>query len=333
MFDGRLLKSKPSGVRDIAVGLSKGLRALEGEGRLDLIVAGSPGADSCDLQIESRGFMHFGLPRAARQKGADRILVPRQTIPIISKIPIVPVFHDIGFLRLPEKYRRNFVRDFTTKMAGKTSTSLAVSEYTANEVSEYGFPVSITPLPIQAIHDIRWAPVYDDPYILCVAAHEPHKNLVGLVRAWKAADIHDARLIICGRSGVETTALMAAIDTENIERIELVANLEDEAYEELLSGCVGYIQPSFDEGLCIPALDLAAAGAPTAVSSLGNLGYIYSKGGAEVFDPYSIEEMAKHLNRLLYDESFKRAIISWNKSNISLTDWREVANVALGAMS
>lgn len=334
LFDGRLLTSKPSGVRDITLGLIEGFRQLAQDDKLEFVVAGDRAHEEVDVLLPSRAFMHCSLPFAALRFRADRIIVPRQTVPLISSVRSIPVFMDIGFLRIPQFYSKHLIRDLTTKVAAKSREIVAISEYTANELAEAGLAASVVPLPIQAIHPIDWKPALEDRYLLCVAAQEPHKNLARLVEAWCEVDVRGWRLVICGRSGAASPEIRETIKGLGLEEsVQVVSGLDDVAYESLLAGCAGYVQPSFDEGLCIPALDLAAAGAPTVVSALGNLGFVYGNSGVpSTFDPYSVSSIAQAIKRLLQDEDFRHEISSWNLANITLTDWTTVARAVLGAV-
>ncbi|MHC6229962.1 glycosyltransferase [Arthrobacter sp. MMS24-T111] len=334
VFDGRLLTSKPSGVRDITLGLVAGFRQLAEDGKLDFVVAGDRAHDEIDVILPSRGFMHFSLPLAAARHRADRIIVPRQTVPFISAVRSIPVFMDIGFLRVPQFYSKHLVRDLTTKYAARCREIVAISEYTANELAEEGLSTSVVPLPIQAIHPIEWRPAPEDRYVLCVAAQEHHKNLARLVEAWNEVDACGWRLVICGRPGAASLEIRDAIKRLGLEdSVQVVSGLDDVAYQSLLAGCSGYVQPSFDEGLCIPALDLAAAGAPTVVSALGNLGLVYGSSGVpSTFDPYSTASIAQSIKRVLEDQEFRHQISTWNLANVALTDWAAVARTVLSGI-
>jgi glycosyltransferase involved in cell wall biosynthesis len=241
---------------------------------------------------------------------------------------------DIGFLRVPEFYSKHLIRDLTTRYAARSRELVAISEYTANELAKAGLSNSVVPLPIQAIHAIAWTPAPEDRYLLCVAAQEPHKNLARLVQAWSEVDVAGWRLVICGRPGAATPELRDTISELRLgESVQVVSGLDDDAYASLLAKCSAYIQPSFDEGLCIPALDLAAAGAPTAVSELGNLGFLY--GNSQIsssFDPYSVSSISKSIERLLHNEEFRQQISMWNRENVTITNWEAVAEAALGGL-
>lgn len=332
LMDGRVLAAKPSGVRDIASGMVQGFKQLAREGLVDFLLAGCD--NSFDQVIPAQGYMHAGLPWTAARIGADRIFVPRQTRPLLSSVQTVPLFHDIGFFRLPDAYPTASSIGATTRLAALSRKSLSVSQFTAMEMAEAGIAGEVQALPIQAIHSLNWVPDEEDKYILCIAVQEPHKNLVRLVEAWDEAETGTSRLVICGRLGAESDALNRVIaDSKKSSRIEVKSGLSDHEYVELLNGCWGYIQPSLYEGLCIPALDLAAAGAPTAVSSSGNLGALYMGAPRnQVFEATSRTDIAESIGALLHDQGFRNNAVRWNTENIKLTDWRKVAAVALEGM-
>ncbi|MDV8146991.1 glycosyltransferase [Arthrobacter sp. B10-11] len=197
-----------------------------------------------------------------------------------------------------------------------------------------GISNRVEALPIQAIHTLNWSPRDEARYLLCIAVQEPHKNLVRLVEAWSRADTQDFMLVICGRPGEETKSLLDAVSSSmKADSIKVTSGLSDDEYLDLLNGCWGYIQPSLYEGLCIPALDVAAAGVPSAVSTSGNLGNIYlNTPKHQVFDALSVPEMACSIESLLHDADFRRQASQWNLTNVKVTDWREVASVALAGM-
>jgi len=331
-MDGRVLAAKPSGVRDIAAGMAEGFRQLSGEGRVDFVVAGHD--SSFDLVIPRRLFMHGGLPLAAARLRADRIFVPRQTKPFLSVVPTVPLFHDIGFFRAPNVYPGRSSIGVTTRIAARSRQALAVSQFTADEMADAGISTRVRALPIQAIHSLDWKPQTEEKYLLCIAVQEPHKNLERLVEAWDAADTLGCKLVICGRPGEASIALARAIaSSPKTSAISVKAGLSDSEYLQLLEGCWGYIQPSLYEGLCIPALDLAAAGAPSAVSSSGNLGRVYQGAPSpQVFDAERTSDIVLSIESLIHDDDFRKKASRWNTANVQLTDWRKVAQDAITGM-
>jgi glycosyltransferase involved in cell wall biosynthesis len=335
IYDGRLLAAPPSGVRDIAVGLLSGLFALAARGSVDVLVAQSvPPSSASETQIPARAFMHLGLPLAAIRSRADRIFIPRQTVPVISHVPSVPLFHDIGFIRNPEIYPNERRIEATTRLAARSRYGVAVSSFTATEMSQSGLTGTVRALPIAAIHSVEAAPDLANPYLLCVAAQQPHKNLVRLIEAWQVARTDGMRLVICGRAGKDTVRIRELLkEMRGTTSVTLVSGLDDSEYAAILSSAWGYVQPSLYEGLCIPALDLAAAGVPMVVSSYANLGAVFSDGPpAQTFDPLSVGSIAASLEALIFDNDFRRDSKLFNLAHVKMTDWEDVARQTLDAM-
>ncbi|QHT56879.1 glycosyltransferase family 4 protein [Cellulomonas sp. H30R-01] len=332
LVDGRLLAPGHSGVRDVAVGLVDALRATAGPGQ-ELLVAGR--GPAYDVDVAGPGFMHLQLPRAALATRSDVVLVPRQARPLLSPVPVVPVFHDVGFLRARAMYRSSWPVRAADRSARWSRRGLAVSEFTVDEVVAARSRVALRALPLGALHPVRWQPHEDDPYVLCVAVQEPHKNLERLVRAWGEARPAGVRLVLCGRAGEATEGIRRALAGLGPEvAVECVAGLADDEYARLLEGCTAYVQPSFYEGLCIPALDLAAAGAPTVVGRAGNLGRVFA-GAPEhaTVDPSSIGDLAGALRAVVGDAGVRRALSDWNRAHVTLTDWDEVGRAAWSVLA
>jgi len=336
IMDGRLLESRASGVRDVAVGMSEGLRKLSDEGLIDFETVGSDAPPSLSLSIDrripSRGFMHVGLPNVARKAGADAIFVPRQTRPVLSPVPVIPLIHDVGFWRVPDLYPASKAIQVSTRIASTSRVAAAVSAFTASEMRVFGFKQQIVDLGLGAAHKLDWTPNSIDPFILCVGVQTRHKNLLRLVRAWKLAKTEGVRLVICAKEGDETAAIKDELRDWKPSSINLVQGLSDDRYQELLSTCTGYIQPSLYEGLCVPVMDVAAAGVPVAVSSDGNTGSVFAGLEGAVFDPHSDWAIAESVERLIGDTSYRSRASEWNLRNIRLTDWTESARALAGAI-
>lgn len=334
LFDGRVLEGGSSGVRDIAAGIVAGMRALQLRGEVDFTVATVGETPETDLRLPARFFMHVSLPSAALRGGFDRILVPRQTVPVLSAIRSVPVFHDIGFIERPDLYRETRAITATTKLSSRSRTALAVSKYTADRMDARGLKKNVISMEIGAVHRIDWVPDRVSPYVLCIAAQEPHKNLPTLIEAWGALGEAGATLVLCGRSGTDSRAVQQAVsELPDPSAVRIASGLNDGEYARLLSGASGYVQPSLYEGLCIPAMDMAAAGVPMVVANASNLGARFAGAPAgQCIDATDTQALTRALAMLLHDEGFRARSSAYNSSSVLMTDWVEVARRALGAM-
>ncbi|WP_082099714.1 glycosyltransferase [Demequina maris] len=335
-FDARAIEGNYSGVRDIAVGLLEGLRIYCSEVRNIQVVAVGSSQESAvaDEVLASRGFMEFGLPRLAQSMRASAIFVPRQTAPMLRTVPTYAVFHDVGFLDIPGSYTRDRRMRATTRWAGASARALTVSEFTRERLAARGITRSARALPIGAIHDYRrTASTSTDGrrYLLYVAAFQPHKNVERLVSAWEQAETEGYDLVVCGRGGARESAVHAAVrSSRKAESIHLVSGLSSEDYGALFSNAHAYIQPSFYEGLGIPALDAAAMGTPIAVAGAAHLGRVFADGPpGMIFDPSRVTDIARAIEQLLHDPSSRGLFSDHAKATVRLTDWVQVAREAL----
>ena len=329
LVDGRLLTSNRSGVRDVAEGLIGGLSKLRRNGEIELEVAGVERGPGTTEVLPRRGFMHWHLPRLARRCGADAIIVPRQTVPYRSAVRSSALIHDVGFMMHPEEYGPSREIQATTRLAMRRPALLSVSAFTTMELRRVGFEGDIQTLPIEAIHAVEWAPDHEDPYVLTVGVQNNHKNLVRLVQAWDMADTGSARLVICAGPGNDQGATAAAVAGAR-KQVSLVSGLSDLDYRRLLQACIAYVQPSIYEGLGIPLLDLAAAGAPVGGSRTGNTGFVLNGAPAESkFDPYDVRSMAATLTKLTTSEPFRASMSRWASDAVGMTDWESVARAAV----
>lgn len=333
-FDGRVFHGGVSGVRDIAEGIVRGLRMLENEGALQLTIFKAGRGEDPSTIGPSRFFMHGALPWVATRRNYDRIIIPRQTVPIVSKVPVAPIFHDIGFIRRPDLYARQPSVECASRRAAASSHAVAVSSFTSRELTEARLRTSTPVLSLAAIHDMGWSPSRARPYILYVAAHQPNKNIVRAITAFDIANVSDIDFVICGRGGAETDRVqLARARAVKRDRIRLVSGLSRAEYEGLFRGAHLYFQPSLYEGLGIPALDAAAAGQPVIAGRSTNLADVFrGSPTGQLFDPTSVEQMAHSLEIGVYDDAFRQASSSFNRQAVQLTDWRRVAEETLRAL-
>lgn len=333
--DARLLNRPMSGVGQIATGLIEGLASVADRGDIELKVMVNRGVNftgSHKGRELRKPAMHLWFPAALALDSVSAGLVPRQTRPLLSFKPVVPLFHDIGFLRVPELYTKDRLRDATTRWAGMSNLSLAVSSYTKSEMAAAGIGRMVVALPIGALRNFTWHPRGDDKFVLCIAAQEPHKNLPRLIDAWARSGISDLSLVLCGRKGRDSARVDRAVATARAagSRIVLLEAVSDERLTELMAGCWAYVQPSLYEGLCIPAMDMAAAGVPLVVGDESNLGAVFGPAGTGgVTNARSVDELSRALLAIVRDHAYRESVSSSSSRAVGITNWVHVAEVVI----
>ncbi len=142
-----------------------------------------------------------------------------------------------------------------------------------------------------------------DKYFLFVGNLKPHKNLAGLIRAYRIAgdQLKDFPLMVVGKKEGFLQA-----DSESQQLIEQFALhgeirfldfVPEEDLPSLYRLATATIFPSLYEGFGLPAIEAMSAGSPLAVSNVASLPEVCGDA-ALYFDPHQPEDIARMLIQL-----------------------------------
>lgn len=138
-------------------------------------------------------------------------------------------------------------------------------------------------------------------YVLFVSRIDPRKNLSGLVRAVavlrERPGFEGFRLLVAGSKGWGFDTVEAVLsDTGGAAWTEFLGHVSDDQLDELYLNASVFVCPSITEGFGMPPLEAMAYGTPVACSTGGALPEVVGEA-AEMFDPFSIEEMVEAMVR------------------------------------
>jgi alpha-1,3-rhamnosyl/mannosyltransferase len=131
---------------------------------------------------------------------------------------------------------------------------------------------------------------------------KPHKNIARLFRAMKLLRERkqgDIQLLVVGDDAVWKPALVQECLRLGLqEMVKFVSFVSEDVLPVVYAGAELVIQPSTLEGFGLPVLEAMACGTPVVCSNAASLPEV---GGdaAEYFDPYSVEDMAGAIERVL----------------------------------
>jgi glycosyltransferase involved in cell wall biosynthesis len=148
---------------------------------------------------------------------------------------------------------------------------ICVSEFTREQAVRLGGIDSQRTSVVHLGVDPAWTAgagsrnVSTSPYLVFVGLVKPHKNLLGLLRAFEilmAAIPH--RLVVVGRHTSVRDVDRAALDLARRlgSRVELLENVPRARLIQVVAGADLLVQPSFHEGFGLPPLEAMAAGTP-----------------------------------------------------------------------
>ena len=298
----------------------------------------------------------WALSRAISAKKLDLFFFPSvySFVPIGSRVPIIVTVHDAiaelhPELIFPTLRSKLFWRAKVKLACAQARLILTVSEYAKRCVTEQlgialsrlrvvneasdpvfrQFDLETGGLPIGRLGQIS----PKARYLVYVGGFSPHKNLTMLVNVFQQLQSQpqfaDLRLLLVGDYEKDVfyscyTQVLEQVKQAGLqERVLFPGYLADQDLARILNGAQALVLPSFSEGFGLPAIEAAACGAPTVVTTKSPLPELLGEGTIGV-DPKDRAALLNALQTILSDpprrEAMRRAALaaaarlSWENS-------------------
>jgi len=303
-------------------------------------------------KIAANPFLRLGLDLAmqVRQDRPDLLHV-QYTAPIGCCVPTVVSVHDVSFLEHPEYFTRDRAWQLqwtvrrTVKRAAKILTGSEFSKWSILKVYGDLEEDKVVVVPNAAASEFRPIPRESAtavlrerfsiaaPFILSVGDLQPRKNQIGLIRAFarmvKAFPQFKQHLVLAGKeTWFADQVHRAARDSGVADRIRFFGFVSDQDLLQLYNGCDVFIFPSFYEGFGLPALEAMACGRAVVCSHTSALPEVVD-GAAILFDPYSIDEIARAIADLLLDSELRLRYERLGLQRAAHFSWQKTAQRTL----
>jgi glycosyltransferase involved in cell wall biosynthesis len=285
---------------------------------------------------EQLAFARFNLRRA------DLLWAPHYNIPITGTPRLVVTVHDVMHLALPEYSNRWLRRRYATTMYAavrrRAAAVICASDFTRREFERMVGPGPATHVVHNGVHP-SWfdtPPVAHAasarPYIVFVGLAKPHKNLVGLLRAFAMiADRVPHDLMIIGSQRDTLRTIDRRIEQEAAPlngRVRFAKHLELSALQQCVAGADALVQPSFYEGFGLPPLEAMAAGTPCLASRIDPL--VEVCGDAAMYcDPRDPADIARRLLELLESRETRQQLSARGRERAHAFSWDRSATQTL----
>lgn len=268
--------------------------------------------------------------------------------PIRAKKRIVTI-HDIFHLAFKELYspfERVYIKLLINSALNLSDMIITVSNFSKSEIIKY---TQIKEDKIKVIYNgvnkekfkvydkkdlekIRLKYRLPDRFILFVGNIKPHKNLKGLLKAFKVVIEEldeDLFLVITGKQEgflKGDTEIFKLINTNPLlkKRIFLTGYINEKDLPILYNLAELFIFPSFYEGFGLPPLEAMACGCPTVVSRIPPLLEICGDATYYV-DPYNINDIAKGIIEVLSKKELRETLIKKGFERVKLFSWENSA--------
>ncbi len=278
--------------------------------------------------------------------------VPHYNAPLFYPGQLITTVHDVCHMAqrqfFPGVLKRIYSGQFLQQVLNKSNHIITVSNFSKAEITKYfkvdaekihviynGVDPLFHPLnkeesdPVLAKHN------FPEEYLLFIGNVKPHKNILGLITAYKIALEQDSDLpplVILGQFKNLITGIpnLREIMQEQIlaKRILFTGYLPTEDLPAIYSRAMLFLFPSFYEGFGLPPLEAMACGAPVITSNVSSIPEVVGDAAIRV-DPYNTEEIADAIINLVGDQAKQQNLRKRGLEHIRLFSWKNSAQAHL----
>jgi glycosyltransferase involved in cell wall biosynthesis len=254
--------------------------------------------------------------------------------------------HGLSYRIIPEKISSQFVKSFNQGLSFILKNAdylVAVSETTKTELVNH---VGVPPERIYVVtHGVNkqfrreenQQEVWDrlrsnyslnSHYILYVGAIGIHKNIMGILSAYKRiSDNTDHNLVLVGPpDSAWDSAHRFVTDHNLLGRVHFLGyvNQAGNNLVDLYNGADLFVFPSFYEGWTSPPLEAMACGTPVITSNCSSMPDTVGSAAIQI-DPNNHEELANEIERILSDKTLQSELIAKGLKHAALYTWEKAA--------
>ena len=347
-IDVRMYRSSGIGVyiRNILKGLQK-----SGKYNIQLIVSdkesGLPDFQNFDFVVASSDIYTINeqieIPYLIRK--CDIFWSPNYNAPILpirAKKRVVTI-HDVCHLAFQQDFsfiKKTYAKLFMLGSVRLSDAILTISNFSKNEIIRYTncrenkiftVPIASDPscfFPSKLEEKILFldSQGLKRDYILYIGNVKPHKNIKGLIEAFRDSiekKIYDLDLVVLGKS-FQNYPLKEDIKQDPFlrDRVYFLDSINDESLKHFYSFAKCLVLPSYYEGFGMTPLEAMHCGCPTVVSNAASIPEVC--GDASVyFNPYSKSSIAKSIAKVVCDPETSKELIYKGFNQIKKFSWEK----------
>lgn len=255
----------------------------------------------------------FKLGSELRKLRADVFWSPGFIAPFSSKTPDVITVHDLTHLHYYSAAHKLYYDFLLKNIYKKTSRIVTVSEFTKNELMEWGgFSSEKIDVVYNSVEsgfnfnveaiNLEW------PYIFYAGNRRGYKNINRMIEAYSLSELPGAgvKLLLTGKFEPKIGALLDQLNIETM--VEFSGFIPDDDLPRYFKGALAVVYISLYEGFGLPILEGMATGVPVITSNLSCMPEI-AGNAAFLVDPLNLEEISNAMNKIAADEYFRNSLI------------------------
>lgn len=287
---------------------------------------------------------NLSLPRMLRKYRCDVLVSLNGFIPLKSPVPTVNVFHDMGYIHVPEQIEpitRAYYRWMFAACARASTRLATISEFSRKDISgNCHIPIGDISIVPNGVRDI-FRPLGESerqqvrdrfcrglPFFLFVGVLQPRKNVVNLLRAFarfKAETGSTTCLLVAGRRGWRDDAIGKTFEALPCkDDIIFTGYLEDEDLARVMAAATALTFVPFFEGFGVPVVEAMASGTPVLTSNVSSLPEV-AGDAALMVDPHDVEAMVDGMRRLDGDAGLRASLRTAGLARAPMYSWDRAA--------
>lgn len=297
-------------------------------------------------------WFEFSIAKAIKKHKADLFFSPDGYLSLRSKVPQIPVFHDLAFEHYPDDVHflaAKHYRYFFPRYAQKAKKILTVSEFSKADIQkQYGVKQDKIQVVYNGANSI-YKPV-DDPkreeikkkytqgeeYFLYVGALHQRKNITRLLLAYEQyakQNQEPKRLLIVGRKAWGNAEMESTYTQSDLlqEMVSFTGHLQLDELSEIMASAWYHVNVSYFEGFGIPILESMKCEVPVITSQGTSMVEVAGDACLKV-DPFSVESIANGLSQAHGDPALRNDLIQKAKISSQRFSWEKTANLVSNSL-
>ncbi len=289
-------------------------------------------------------WFEWSIPRILKKIKADVFLSPDAYLSLKTKVPSIPVFHDLNFEHYPKDLpvlERKYYRYFFPRYAKKAEQIVTVSEFSKKDiVTLYDVPPEKVNVVYNGVNeDFKPVPeaeqkTYRDkhskgfPFFIFVGALHPRKNLVRLFQAFDYfKDQHrtDIKLVVVGNKKYWTREIQEAFEEmKHNDEVYFSGRMTAEELHRAVGSALAMAYVSYFEGFGLPIIESFRCDTPVVTSNVTSMPEV-AGDAALLVDPFSVKSIAEGLEKIALDPELRAKLISKGRERSRMFTWQNSA--------
>ncbi|MEK7508419.1 MAG: glycosyltransferase family 1 protein [Patescibacteria group bacterium] len=289
----------------------------------------------------------FDLPALIKKSRVDLMHWPHWNVPFFYRGPFVVTIHDLILIHYPSRVSSTLgpvtywlkylvFRFILWHAIVRAKKIITPSEFTKKDIlKHFSVPADKIVVTYEGVGefmagDDKLSPAVKKPYMLYVGVAYPHKNLAGLMDAFK---------IFYEKYSKEYNLILAGPDNYFYRKlkyprlfggqaISYIGFVSDSELRALYKNASLYVFPSLYEGFGLPGLEALSFGLPVVAAGNSCLPEILGEA-ALYFDPRDPEEMARVISQALKDGNLRVTLAQKGAKQLGRYQWKKCAQETL----